>query len=265
MSDQQPLVSILVSVFNGGTSLEDALSSIEQQVYQNVEILIMNDASTDKSSCVIDEFQKRNKSCFVFNHQKKEGLAKSLNELAKKARGTYIARMDADDVCTIDRLEKQISFLEQHPDVGVCGGRGWLVDDHQNKTELNVPVGFVSKRKLIYHNQCIHPTLVFRRDVFEMVGGYDEKKKYSQDYDLLLKMRRITNIVNIPDRIIYYHFSKKSFLKYGKKQEMHAICARIKALVQGGYPYLFGTTIILLRFFWLLVPQSLKYRFRYGK
>jgi len=265
MNVQQPLVSILLSVWNGSDGLKDALESLRKQTYQNIEILIMNDASTDGSAVVIEQFKKNDSRCKVFTHVKNRGLTKSLNELAKQANGEFLARMDADDVAEPDRIEKQIQYLMQHPSVAVCGTRGLLMnEDNGTKTDMNVPIGIISKKQLIYHNQCLHPSLVIRRFVFETVGGYDERFKRSQDYELLLRILRIAPIANIPERLIRYRFSSHSFLRYGKKQEWYAIRARMKAMLGGGYPVWFGLCMVSTRCIWLLVPQSMKFKKTYG-
>jgi glycosyltransferase involved in cell wall biosynthesis len=265
MISSQPLVSVLLSVWNAGEGLEDALESLGKQTYQHLEILIMNDASTDRSAFVLEKFQTREPRCTIFTHAENRGLTKSLNELAKRAKGEFLARMDADDVADPTRIEKQMYFLMQHPEVSVCGTRGWLMnEDTGEESFLDVPVGVLSKKQLIYHNQCLHPSLVIKRSVFDLVGGYDERFKRSQDYELLLRILRVAPIANIPDRLIRYRFSSKSFLKYGKKQEWYAFCARVRAIMMGGYPIVYGVFWIVLRFLWLIVPQSIKFSKTYG-
>lgn len=265
MNSQQPLVSILLSVWNAVDGLEEALESLRKQTYQNLEILIMNDASTDGSTLVIEKFQQRDPRCRVFTHTENRGLTKSLNELAKQAKGEFLARMDADDIADLVRIEKQMHYLMQHSEISVCGTRGWLMNEDTGKESLlDVPVGALSKKQLIYHNQCLHPSLIMRRSVFEAVGGYDERFKRSQDYELLLRILRIAPIANIPERLIRYRFSSHSFLRYGKKQEWYAIRARMKAMRGGGYPIVYGVFWIFFRFIWLAVPQSIKFRKTYG-
>lgn len=263
--DNQPFVSVLMSVWNAGKDLEGALESLRTQTYQNLEILIMDDASQDGSCLILETYQMMDSRFNIFSNASNRGLTKSLNELSRHASATLFARMDADDIAEPDRIEKQVSYLMQHPEVGVCGTQGWLVnEDAQKETPLNVPVGMISKKQLLFHNPCLHPSLVIRRSVFEEVGGYDEHMKKSQDYDLLLRLSRVTKIANIPERLIHYRFSSVSYLRYGKKQEWFAIRARWNAVTGGGYPVFVGLFWIMLRCLWLLVPQTVKYRKTYG-
>jgi glycosyltransferase involved in cell wall biosynthesis len=254
-----------MSVYNGKRYVAEAIESILAQTYSDFEFLIMDDASTDESVSIVEKYASLDSRIKFFSHAKNTGLTKSLNELAKYATGEYIARMDADDVADPTRIEKQMYFLMQHPEVSVCGTRGWLMnEDTGEESFLDVPVGVLSKKQLIYHNQCLHPSLVIKRSVFDLVGGYDERFKRSQDYELLLRILRVASIANIPDRLIRYRFSSKSFLKYGKKQEWYALCARVRAIMMGGYPIVYGVFWIVLRFLWLIVPQSIKFSKMYG-
>jgi len=260
-----PRVSVLLSVCNGESTIAQAIESILHQSFRDFELILIDDASEDRTAEILERYKQQDARIRITTHEKNLGLTRSLNQGITLASGEYVARMDADDVAEPDRLEKQIQYLLQHPEVGVCGTQGWLLnEDTQKETPLNVPVGMISKKQLLFHNPCLHPSLVIRRSVFEAVGGYNECMKKSQDYDLLLRLSRVTKIANIPDRLIHYRFSSASYLRYGKKQEWYAIRARWNAVVGGGYSIPIGLFWIMLRCFWLLVPQTVKFRKTYG-
>ena len=111
-----------MSVYDGERFLREAIDSILTQTFHDFEFIIVNDGSTDGSAAILDSYAKSDARLRVYD-QANRGQCASDNRGCKLARGKYIARMDADDVSTPDRLEKQIAFLENHPKVGLLGGR----------------------------------------------------------------------------------------------------------------------------------------------
>ncbi len=124
----EPLVSVVMSVYNGERFLREAIESILSQTFRDFEFIIVNDGSTDGTAGILNSYALSDSRVRVFE-QENMGQCASDNRGCSLARGKYIARMDSDDVSMRDRLERQIAFLENHEKVGLLGGAVEIIDD----------------------------------------------------------------------------------------------------------------------------------------
>ena len=115
-----PLISVIMPVYNPGRYLSGALESLLNQTYRNIEVIAINDGSTDNSLSVLERYQKQDNRLRVIN-QENQGLQRTLNRALGLVKGDFIARMDSDDICDVTRLERQIDYLSSHPDVDIVG------------------------------------------------------------------------------------------------------------------------------------------------
>lgn len=185
MNNSNSIVSVIMSVFNAEDKVSNAIESIINQTYENIEFLIIDDASTDNSLNIIKKYQKKDKRINLILNSKNIGLTKSLNKLIKISNGEYIARQDADDYSRNDRIEKQIYYINKY-NLDFCSSRARTIQKN-NKIPgwtYYLPISLVMKFK----NPFIHGTLLIRKNVLESVENYDEKYYYSQDYRLMLQL-----------------------------------------------------------------------------
>ena len=132
-----PLVSVIMGVYNDSKTLEAAIDSILNQSFQDLELIICDDASTDKTPLVFEKYRSHPKIVLLKN-EKNLGLAESLNRCLALARGEYIARQDADDTSLPERFEKQREYLKSHPETQVLGTFATIVDErHKQKLVPN--------------------------------------------------------------------------------------------------------------------------------
>ena len=129
MSMDSPKVSVIMSVYNGEKYLKEAINSILNQTFKDYEFIIVNDASTDKSIKILEEYAKKDNRIGLIHNEKNIGLTRSLNKAIKSANGAYIARQDADDISLPPRLEEEVNFLDKHPTVGLVGSYAWMIDE----------------------------------------------------------------------------------------------------------------------------------------
>lgn len=191
----QPLVSIVISTLNPlhrSRDIHATLDNIAKQDYANVEVIVINDGSTDDTAKTL----AARSDIILINNPECLGLQKSLNIGCKLAKGKYIARIDDHDLW-IDqsKLSKQIALLEANSNLGVVGTAFTI----GSRTFVNPLTDRDIRRQMLFRCPFSHVTVVFRKDVFNRVGGYDESLKYSEDWDLWLRIGMIAQMANLAD------------------------------------------------------------------
>lgn len=196
-----PAVSVVISVYNGLPYLEEAIESILRQTFENFEFIIINDGSSDGSKEVLERLAGQDGRIRLV-HQKNLGLPAALNRGIGMAGGKYIARMDADDISLAGRLQHQVDFLNEHPEVGVLGTQISEINDegteHPNGWLLPTTPGFTAWRTLFRCCIC-HPSVMMRRHILSKVGGYDVSLRVAQDFDLWTRLILHTGLQNLPE------------------------------------------------------------------
>ena len=182
-----PRVSVVTSVYNGETYLEECIDSILNQTFQDFEYIILDNGSTDRTPEILAQYTDPR---IRIIHQENLGISGSLNKGINISNSDLIARLDADDYSFPQRLEQQISFMEQNPEIVFCGSRfKELVGDKYFPQRVK----FIEKdddiRKIVScFNPFPHSTIMIRKNAFTKSGGYDLKFKYGQDYELWVRM-----------------------------------------------------------------------------
>ena len=204
-------VSVIMSVFNSGTLLKEAVQSIQNQSFKDFEFLIVNDGSTDETRESLKCFSEDDDRIQIFDNKKNKGLAASLNMAWKQASGDFIARMDADDISEPERLEKQYVFLKKKQDVCVLGTNASLIN-RKNET-IGKSIRRESHESLVRHmpteNPFFHSSVMMRKEFLLATGGYDEKFRRSQDYDLWSRGTSIGKYHNLQDCLLRYRVAEK--------------------------------------------------------
>jgi len=206
-----PRISVAMSVYNGERFLAEAIESVLAQSFTDFEFLILDDGSRDGSRTIIETYAAKDARIRPIIRQNR-GLVVSLNQLIDEARAPLIARMDADDVCLPERFARQISFLDAHLEHGIIGSRIDLIDPEGHPlTQLceGYPLDHSEiirnvERKLPF---LCHPAVMMRRDVVLAVGGYHKAFRHCEDYDLWLRLASVTQIANLPERLLKYRRS----------------------------------------------------------
>ncbi len=124
-SQKQPLVSVIIPCYNAEKYVEQAVRSIMNQTYKNLEILITDDCSTDASFAILQKLAEEDARIKLFRNTENQKIVRTLNALVERATGKYMARMDADDISLAKRFERQAAFLEANPDIAICGTNAW--------------------------------------------------------------------------------------------------------------------------------------------
>ncbi len=214
------LVSVIMSAHNAGQFIGDSIRSILDQTYEDWDLIIINDCSSDDTAQVIGEFSKDNPRIKLINNKENLGPYPSANIGLEYARGEFIARLDADDVSYPLRLEKQVNFLNTHPDTVLVGSGGYVIDSSGHKVrKINaISRDSVIRKLMLRVNLFIHSSILARREVLEEMEGYREKFRYVGDYDLYLRLSDKYKLSNIVDHLVGWRS-----LKTGITMEHHIL------------------------------------------
>lgn len=219
-----PLVSVVMPVHNGGKFVEEAVESILTQTLPDFEFIIINDGSTDDTSVLLNRYARADSRVRIYN-QAKLGLIASLNKGCSVAVGKYIARMDADDVAFPDRFERQVGFLERHPEIAVLGAAAEVIDANGKRIgEIRHPTDDREIDKALLNSCCFaHPTIMMRKEVFRAVGGYVKTFVDAEDYDLWLRIAERYKLANLPEPVLRYRFHTNQVSVVNIKQQVLSI------------------------------------------
>lgn len=197
-----PESTVLMSVYNGASYLRDAIESILIQTYRDFEFVVIDDASTDDTCRIVESFS--DPRLILMRNVAQLGLARSLNRGIDVARGRYIVRMDADDISVPNRIAKQIRFMEEHSDVGVCGSWMSLIGECGGY-RVAMPTDDASIRSyLLFNTYLAHPSVVIRKHIFDGGLRYDETFDRAQDYELWTRAAEVTRFANYPEHLLLY-------------------------------------------------------------
>ena len=206
-----PVISVVMSVYNGQKYLRESIDSILEQTYKNFEFIIINDGSEDNSLDMLLEYQARDPRITIVN-QNNVGLTRSLNKGVKLAASEYIARQDADDISLPTRLEKQLNYMVNHPEVAVIGCLGDVFNINGVLRTSRDPrysrKGI--KRHLASKNLFMHGSAMMRKSCLAKVGFYREFFRHSQDYDLWLRLSQYFDIDILPEHLYQYRVTPEA-------------------------------------------------------
>ena len=202
-----------MSVHNSEQFLPFSVESILNQTYRNFEFLIVDDCSTDNSLTLLRGYEKNDSRITIFTNQTNIGLTKSLNFLISQSKGSFIARMDDDDISLPTRFEKQIQFFENNTfDIIGCNcdeidQKGFVTGSKSYpETDLNI------KKLMTICNPVSHPSVMFKKEMIEKAGCYNESFKTSQDYELWFRCAALgLTFYTIQEPLLLYRNVRSEF------------------------------------------------------
>lgn len=188
--ENKPLVSVVMSVYNGAKTLELSTRSILQQSYDNIELIICDDGSNDNTAAMLKALAAEDSRVVLLHNKSNLGASASRNRCFKCASGTFIAIMDADDFSAKERIEEQVSFLQRHPEFEMVGTKGqYFVNQPGDTNEFYRFIETPQNGDFLMTLPFVHASLMFRAESIRGLKGYCEKKyvKRSEDYELLMR------------------------------------------------------------------------------
>lgn len=238
-----PLVSVILPAFNAEAFIGDSIRSIINQTYSHMELIIVDDASTDKTLSIIKTFKARYPSLIRIIQIKKnmnKGGDTCANMAIQLARGKYIARMDADDIALPERIEKQVNFLETNKSVFIVGTSAQVINKEGEVVgEKVMPQKHtdIYGEYMVFH-PMIHPTVMFRNHIIKRKTFYKSTFSANNDYFTFFELiSRGCEFANIPEKLLKYRiYGNNNSLKTIKKNFFNTLNARIHIFKKYGYP-----------------------------
>lgn len=210
----EQLVSVIMTNYNTREEyLRCAIESILNQTYRNFEFIIIDDGSNDGSPNIIKEYQTGDGRIKLFFNGENKGITKSLNTALSKASGEFIARMDADDESLPRRIEKQVLFMNENPDVIACGSYIHFIGDAaENKKDRKIDIAERNefRIRLLFGNQMniCHPSAMFRKSMLDGFSiRYFERYPVAQDYRMWVECSKYAQCANVPEMLFNYRIN----------------------------------------------------------
>lgn len=206
-------ISVIIPMYNSENTIIRTLNSIKRQTYLSYikEILIINDGSTDNSVSIVNKYKEENPTLpIILINKVNGGVSSARNEGLKQSLGNWIALLDADDEWLADKLEVQVRTINDHSNIDFLGGS----IDNKSLKILWRKVDYLYEAEL--KDLCIKvfpqtSTAIFRRKIFEEIGGYDETQKYGEDANYFMKICNKYSYYYLPYKVVVYDGGKPSF------------------------------------------------------
>ncbi|MEW6605935.1 MAG: glycosyltransferase family 2 protein [bacterium] len=227
-----PLVSIIMSSFNSEYFIKKCVDSLLEQTYKNLEIIIFEDCSTDKTRNILETYN--DKRLKIIYNDSNHGLTSNLNKAIKVSTGKYIARMDSDDISYKNRIEVQVKYMEKHKKIDILGTQIkalGLVGYQRKYPKKHEEI----KAALLFNNPMAHPTIMIRSNSININPLYDNNTLKAQDYELWTRLIHEKRFHNLNKKLLFYRVHDQQISKKNtESQHMFANKARFDLLKRNG-------------------------------
>lgn len=219
LTDTEPRVTVLMPVFNAEKFLLGAIDSILGQTFSDFELLVIDDGSTDRSVEIVDSVSDARVHCII--NPKHHGLVAVLNQGLRLIKSKYIARMDADDISLPDRLAKQVRYLDDHPEVGVCGAAIQLIGQGKKDVVHRPTDAEEIKAGSLFANPVFHPTVMMRTEFIRRFNlHYDFRFGHAEDYEFWSRCLRYFPVGNLKEALLLYRQHEGQVAKQHRQEQI---------------------------------------------
>ncbi len=237
--NKQPLISVLMPVFNAAKYVEEAVNSVLTQTYTNFELIIIDDGSTDKSWSILQKLAKKDKRIRIYQNRINSGIGYTRKELANMAKGKFAAIMDSDDIMFPDRLAVQAKFLQENPNVVVVGGQCVTIDEQGEESGAKqFPLAHREIYDMMFTRMSIQQpaSMINLALVPKDFPWYDNSVSPVEDLDNLFRLFQSGEFANLAENVLYYRvYPTSSSLKNIKRTFWLTMKVRMRAVFKYGY------------------------------
>lgn len=211
-----PKVTVIIPAYNIEGFVSETIQSVLDQTYKSYEVIAVNDGSTDNTLSVLKRFEPQIKVLTKSNG----GPASARNLAIKNSRSEYIAFLDSDDLWIEDKLEEQVGFLDQHPEIGLLYSEAWMFTEENGEKKVQNKIGYTGDPRfcqLLYGDYIPNSTVVVRRSCVDQVGLLNEKRELIavEDYEYWMRIAKNFTIAGIPRPLAYYRLRQGNLMGDG--------------------------------------------------
>lgn len=199
-------VSVVMPVYNGAQYLQEAIDSILNQTFKDFELIIIDDGSSDDSLKIIQMNADKDKRIIFITNEQNSGICVTLNKGLDIARGKYIVRMDCDDISELNRIEKQVCFMDEHPEIGVLGSKIRVFGENVNPYIFDFDEDWkLCIADMIFATCMAHPAVIVRSEIIQKHKlRYDDRFRGMEDYYMWWQISKYAKISNIQEALLNY-------------------------------------------------------------
>lgn len=229
-----PLVSVLICAYNVEKYIEECINAVINQTYKNLEIIVVNDGSSDNTYFLLKQLAKKDNRIKILNLENNVGIISALNEGLKEVSGEYIARTDSDDITKPDWIEKILTCMENDPEIIAMGSYltvlseenngSVLANHHKDAVEWKNPLEHKDiVEKMLFGNPIHNNSMIMRSKIYtkhKLI--YDLDYPYAEDYKFWLEVSRIGKLANYPESLVYYrlHHNQTSSIHHDQQERI---------------------------------------------
>lgn len=225
-----PKISVVMPVYNGEKYIRETMDSVLNQTFTDFEFIIINDASKDKTEEIIKSYSD-DRIVYLINEQNL-GVAGTLNRGFENARGEYIARIDADDIAIAERFEKQVAFMDAHPDVGVCGSHIRIFDESGSERDYIYSETDAELRvDMLFNSGFAHPAVMIRKSTLDENNlFYNIEFEKAEDYRMWYDVMKVSKGHNLQEPLLRYRHHSSQVTKTNVKEQTIAVTKMRKVM-----------------------------------
>lgn len=262
-----PKISVLMSTYNpsrDGGFLE-AVQSVLGQTYEDFEFLICDDGSGEEGAGLLEKTASQDSRIRLLRNRERRGLAYGLNHCIREARGSYLARMDDDDLCLPERFQVQLEYLEGHPETAFVGCNAKLMSEDCIWGSRRMPER-PSERDFLKYSPYIHPTVMFRRSVFQGREGYRTDTVRGEDLELFMRLAgEGIQGVNLQEELFCYREERDSYQRRTVRSRLDEVKIRCRGYGRLGILFPVGWLCALRPLAAACVPPGILYQLKAGR
>lgn len=208
-----PEVTTIIPCYNRVDYIDLTLESVLSQTYSPIKIVVVDDGSTDGTRAVLERYKDK---ITILEHPNRvnKGQSAAINLGLRQAHSKYIAILDSDDLWVPEKIEKQVSYLEEHKDVGLVYGNGFAIDEQGKEIYKYYPHQHVERNNpedvLLNCYFLVPNNSLFRRSAIEKAGEFDERLRAAQDHDMAIRMAEVTRLAYVDEVVFYYRRHRDS-------------------------------------------------------
>lgn len=263
-----PKVSIVLPCYNGASLLSEALDSCINQTFNDWELIIINDCSTDNTLEIAESYAKKDSRIFVYTNENNSKLPASLNNGFRKATGEYWTWTSDDNILHPNMLETMVKYLDEHEDIGLVVSDSYIIDINGDTIAEHVVPNDLQNKMML--NNYVGASFMYRSEIAQIVGEYREDLFLVEDYEYFLRMSFHCNFAHIP-QFLYYYRDNPNSLTATRQKEIQDRLVQMRIMYLDKAEHVLATKKEQLKLIYYRIVDNLsgtskiKYYFRFAK